>query len=258
MSDGSSIFHFSPKSDRKFVVTVVPTYNEAENIPKLISRFSAVREESESNLVLLFIDDSSPDGSGKIISEFVKTHDFIGLVERESKDGLGKAYVHGFEVAISEGADVVIQMDADLSHDPSIILDLQKKIDEGSDVAIASRYIQGGGVEGWPLMRKVTSAGGNIYAKWMMKLGGIKDCTSGFRAIDSGKLRNVLERNDEFSSGYVFQIELLASLLREGADVGEVPMIFKEREYGESKLGATQILQFIRKLFMSRLTGKWR
>ena len=107
-------------------------------------------------------------------------------------------------------------------------------------------------------MRKVTSAGGNIYAKWMMKLGGIKDCTSGFRAIDSGKLRNVLERNDEFSSGYVFQIELLASLLREGADVGEVPMIFKEREYGESKLGATQILQFIRKLFMSRLTGKWR
>tara|TARA_B100000963_G_scaffold98599_1_gene85170 strand:- start:79 stop:894 length:816 start_codon:yes stop_codon:yes gene_type:complete len=235
------------------MIVVIPTYNEIDNVPILIDKFKQVIKHSQMEILLLFVDDSSPDGTGKEIEKISKDLEYIGLRTRTEKNGLGMAYLDGFESAINEGADYIVQMDADLSHDPTLVLEFQNKISEGFDVVIASRYIKGGGVVGWPLKRKITSRGGNLYAKIMVRLDNVKDCTSGYRAINSKFVREILKKKNKFSGGYVFQIELLSQFITAGARVQEVPMIFKEREHGHSKLGSVQIIEFIRKLFLYRL-----
>lgn len=215
----------------KFTI-VIPTYNEAANLPELISQIFAL---TEADLHVILVDDNSPDGTGDVADTLADN--FPGrmrVVHRANKQGLGSAYLEGFELALSDGADAVGQMDADFSHAPERITDMIRALNR-CDVAIGSRYISGGSLdEGWPLWRKCLSRFGNIYARTILNLP-IKDATGGFRLWRRDALLRI-PRNRVKSNGYAFQIETayIAHLL--GCRFHEIPIYFAERERGNSKM----------------------
>lgn len=213
------------------VVVVLPTYNERENIER-VGRAILARPSQPR---LLVVDDGSPDGTADIVTDLGR--EFPGrvtLLARSGKSGLGRAYAAGFENALAEGdADVIVQMDADGSHDPADIDRLVAALD-GADVALGSRYIPGGSVSGWSRHREFISRGGNRYARLLLGTS-LRDLTGGFKAWRAECLAK-LDAATTASDGYAFQIEMTMRALREGARVVEVPIVFHERVAGTSKM----------------------
>ncbi|MCB0951245.1 MAG: polyprenol monophosphomannose synthase [Microthrixaceae bacterium] len=211
-------------------VLVVPTYQEAENVERLIR---AVRETAPE-LSILIVDDNSPDGTGELAEKVGIELGRVEVLHRAGKAGLGAAYRHGFRHALDGGHDVIVQMDADMSHDPAVLPTLLAAIDDGADVAVGSRYVPGGSVPNWTLFRRTLSHWGNSYARWMLKLR-MNDATTAFRAYR----REVLERIDidgTTANGYLFQIETAFRLSMAGVSVAEIPITFVDRVAGASKM----------------------
>ncbi|MEA3377951.1 MAG: polyprenol monophosphomannose synthase [Chloroflexota bacterium] len=219
---------------------IVPTYNERENIESLVTQLLGLPVEAR----VIVVDDNSPDGTGAIAEELAREHGRrVGIIHRAGKLGLGTAYVAGFKRALGEGAELICTMDADFSHNPRYVPDLVAKIGEGCDVAIGSRYVDGGGTSGCTAMRKVLSRGANGFARAALGLQA-HDATAGFRCYR----REVLETVgvDEIKAdGYSFLIEMLFRVERQGWRVGEVPILFENRRQGISKISQDEIFRAI-------------
>lgn len=213
------------------ITLIIPTYNEAENLPALVRALLAL---NVPELSLLIVDDMSPDGTGQIAEELASQHGNIQVLHREGPRGLGRAYVYGFQYALRGNAEAIGQMDCDFSHPPEKFPELVAKLAE-CDLALGSRYIPGGSLDQrWPLWRKALSRWGNFYARTILGLP-IRDVTGGFRLWR----RELLEKipfQDVVSSGYVFLYEILYLAHRAGARFGEVPIHFADREKGQSKM----------------------
>ncbi len=214
------------------ITVVIPTYNEAENLPRLAAALFAL---PLPDLTLLVVDDNSPDGTGQIAEELSQQYsNRIHVMHRSGKLGLGSAYIQGFERALTLGADALAQMDADFSHEPEKLVEMASAL-EGVDAVIGSRYVPGGKLdESWPFWRKALSGFGNFYARIILNLP-VRDATGGFRLWRRETLRRMpLERVK--SNGYVFQVEMayVASLL--GFRFKEIPIYFADRRWGESKM----------------------
>ena len=211
---------------------VLPTYNEAENLPKIVS---ALFNLPLPDLKLLVVDDNSPDGTGSIADDLAHQYpERISVMHRTGKLGLGTAYIQGFQQALSEGADVVGQMDADFSHPPEKLVEMLDAL-EKCDAVIGSRYVPGGKLDdGWPLWRKGLSSFGNVYARTILRLP-VRDTTAGFRIWRQNTLKSMpLERIR--SNGYSFQVEMTYVASRLGFQFREVPIYFADRRWGDSKM----------------------
>jgi dolichol-phosphate mannosyltransferase len=217
---------------------VVPTYNERDNVLKLVDE---VHRAAVPDLVLLFVDDTSPDGTADLIREMA-THDpTVRLLVRSAKRGIGGAYQDGFrEALVSLAPDIIIEMDADLQHPVSAIGDLVKAVQAGADVAVGSRYVPGGGTSGWSLRRRVVSKGANIYARTMLGIK-VRDATSGFRAYTRAKAKQIADAAMP-AKGFEFQVASLHLL--KGSRFAEVPYTFEARTAGKSKLGVADMARF--------------
>lgn len=226
---------------------VVPTYNEADNIEPLVR---AVREHLPASRCVLIVDDGSPDGTGEIADRMAAAHDDVEVLHRAAKGGLGPAYVAGFQRALAAGARLVAQMDADFSHDPADLPRLLAAL-EGADLVLGSRYVPGGGVTDWGPLRRMISRGGSAYARLVLGVG-IRDLTGGFKVYR----REVLEAIDLPSLaalGYAFQVETTYRALRAGFRVAEVPIVFRDRRVGQSKMSAGIVFEAATKVPLMRL-----
>ncbi len=219
------------------VVVVVPTYNEQENIETFLG---AVRHHVPDAHVLV-VDDNSPDGTGAIAERVAADLGQVKVLHRPGKQGLGSAYRHGFSVARDEGYEVVVSMDVDLSHDPAVVADLLAAVDRGADAVIGSRYVPGGATEDWPLHRRLLSRWGNRYTGAVLGLG-VRDCTSGFRAYRAEALRDI-DPSTTGAEGYAFLTELVRRLVRRGWRVAEVPIVFRDRRFGTSKMSSRIVVE---------------
>jgi dolichol-phosphate mannosyltransferase len=212
---------------------VLPTYNESANIEALVEAAQANLPDSARVLV---VDDNSPDGTGEIADRLAAADERIEVLHRPHKEGLGPAYVAGFRAALAGGATFVLEMDSDFSHDPADLGRLLAAA-ERADVAIGSRYVAGGGVENWSALRQAISRGGSTYARLILGVG-VRDLTGGFKCFR----RRVLETIDLDSidsRGYAFQVEMTYRALQAGFEVVEVPIVFRERRAGASKMSGT-------------------
>lgn len=210
---------------RTWVVT--PTFNERENIDALVGRLLSL----DAQVSLVVVDDASPDGTGARVAELARENPRVVLLSRSGKAGLASAYLEGFRLALAAGAERIVQMDADLSHNPD---DVPRLLAADADLVLGSRYVPGGGVRNWPLYRQVLSRGGSAYARTLLGLA-VRDLTGGFKAWRAEALRAVLE-GPVASNGYVFQAETTLRAARLGLRILEVPIIFTEREGGVSKM----------------------
>jgi dolichol-phosphate mannosyltransferase len=232
---------------------VVPTYNERENLPIVVALARAALASCEPPVdgTVLVVDDASPDGTGELADQLAREHAGVRVHHRARKDGLAGAYLAGFREALTAGADLIIEMDADLSHDPA---DLPRLIDaarHGADVVLGSRYVAGGGVEGWPWHRRLLSRAGGRYAAAVLGLP-LTDLTGGFKCFRAGALR-ALDRDVVQSRGYAFQIELTFQAARAGMEIGEIPIVFRERERGHSKMSPAIALEALWRVPLMRL-----
>ena len=210
---------------------VLPTYNEAENLEPVVAAVVAALPAA----TLLVVDDGSPDGTGQIADRLAGTDPRVRVLHRSSKAGLGRAYLAGFRVALDGGATTVIQMDADGSHDPSSLPGLLAPIaDSSADLAIGSRYAPGGGVVDWGLARRLISRGGSLFARLVLGLPA-HDLTGGFKAWRAATLA-AIDFDGVHAGGYVFQIEMTYRANRLGARIREVPITFRDRRAGKSKM----------------------
>jgi dolichol-phosphate mannosyltransferase len=236
------------------VVIVLPTYNERENITLLIPRIRWACSELPYEVCVLVVDDNSPDGTSNAVRELQEKCENIYLINGE-KQGLGVAYKRGIRYAITQlGADVVMEMDSDFSHDPNDIPRLLSKL-ESSDFVIGSRYIPGGSIpDEWGFVRKANSRWGNIFARYVAGIPRVRDCTAGFRAIRTSVINGIDIESIE-GNGYSFQISLLYNAIASGAHVVEVPVIFTDRNWGESKLGIADIVEFVLLALSIRLSS---
>jgi dolichol-phosphate mannosyltransferase len=214
---------------------VLPTYNEAENIAAIVeASLEALAPTGEHHV--LVVDDNSPDGTGRIADDLAAADERVSVLHRPGKQGLGRAYIAGFEHALAHGAERVMEMDSDFSHDPADIPRLVKATREGADLALGSRYVPGGGVENWGLGRRIVSRGGCMYAQAILRVP-VRDLTGGFKCFR----REVLEAigiEQMHADGYGFQIELTYRALKSGFHVRELPIVFHERRAGASKMSA--------------------
>src|SRR5579875_338090 len=214
---------------------VLPTYNEAENIERIVGAAGAVLSDCPlSGYRVLIVDDDSPDGTGEIAERLAAQRDWVHVLHRKSKEGIGPAYLAGFAHALEHGASYVMEMDSDFSHDPADLARLLGAIEDGADLALGSRYVPGGGVTDWTLLRRAISRGGSLYAQVILSLH-IRDLTGGFKCFR----REVLEAIDfqsVRSHGYAFQIELTYRAVQSGFRVVEVPIVFRDRTEGKSKM----------------------
>ncbi len=240
------------------VVIVLPTYNEKENIVRLInalmSEFEGIEQSSDLQMQILVVDDNSPDGTGQIVKSVTEKNNKVHLITGQKK-GLGRAYIRGFRYAIDNlQADAVMEMDADFSHDPKDVKRLIQPLLDGNDFIVGSRYIDGGSIpKEWSLMRKLNSRYGNIFARYVAGIYNVHDCTAGFRAIRV----SLLEKTgfDQFNTdGYCFQMNLLYNAVNQGAEIIEVPVHFIDRQYGKSKIRLKDIREFMLNAFKLRLS----
>jgi dolichol-phosphate mannosyltransferase len=214
---------------REAVTVVIPTYNERENLPHLAA---AVLLHGYSVLV---VDDSSPDGTGDVADSLAREFPRLEVLHRAVKQGLGPAYAAGFDRALVAGATIVVEMDADFSHNPADLPRLVGTVEAGADLAIGSRYVPGGGTPDWPLHRRFISRAGNLYSRIMLGIP-IRDATAGYRAFRAEALKSLPYRQAR-ASGYGFQVEMAWRAHETGLDVREVPIVFRDREEGSSKMG---------------------
>ena len=219
----------------KFTICL-PTYNEKENIDKLIPILLDIFTKNSLQGSLLIIDDNSPDGTSNVVKDWMSKDLRVQLLLRKEKQGLGKAYIAGFKEAFKSDPDLIFEMDADHSHDPAVIPAMVKMVTEGGkDFVVGSRKIKGGGNPDWPLTRRIISTGANFYTRTLLRLK-IHDVTSGYRVFRKELLEKI--RLDEIeNSGYAFQIQM-ANIVEKilHAKVGETPIIFPDRKIGKSKL----------------------
>ncbi len=226
---------------------VLPTYNEAENLESMVA---AVREHLPTHSRVLVVDDSSPDGTGEIADRLAADDADLEVLHRPVKDGLGRAYVEGFGRALAGGADLIAQMDADFSHDPADLPRLLTATAD-ADLALGSRYVPGGGVEDWGPIRRLISRGGSFYARTILGLG-VHDLTGGFKVFR----RSLLERLDLetiSAQGYTFQVETTYRAIGAGARVVEVPIVFRDRQLGRSKMSSRIVAEAIWRVPAMRL-----
>lgn len=218
---------------------VLPTYNEAENIERFVE---AVRARLPTGARILIVDDGSPDGTGDIADRLAERHDNVNVLHRARKEGLGPAYVAGFRRALAEGAALVLEMDSDFSHDPADLPRLLKAT-ENADLAIGSRYVPGGTVSDWGPLRRAISRGGSAYARLVLGVR-VQDLTGGFKCFR----RQVLETIDldtVEAQGYAFQVEMTYRAIRAGFRVVEVPIVFRDRQAGASKMNSSIVAEAI-------------
>ena len=211
------------------ILIIIPTYNEKENIGKIIPLVL----EKDPRIEVLVVDDNSPDGTAKIVEELNSNNSRIKLIRRAEKTGLGTAYITGFHYALENGYDCIFEMDSDFSHNPDYIPDFLNAIKE-ADLVLGSRYIKGVNVVNWPISRLLLSFYANVYARWITGLP-VRDSTGGFKCFR----RNVLEKiglDNIHSNGYAFQIEMSFRAWRNGFKIKEIPIIFVDRRAGESKM----------------------
>jgi dolichol-phosphate mannosyltransferase len=218
-------------------VIVLPTYNERDNIGPYLE---ALREVS-SDIDVLVVDDNSPDGTADLARTLGEQLGGVRVLVRPDKDGLGSAYRAGFRQVLDEGYDVVISMDADLSHDPVAIPEMLALLDDGADAVIGSRYVVGGGTTDWPVRRQLLSKWGNTYTRTVMRLDA-RDCTSGYRAYRAAALR-AIEPDSTGAEGYAFLTELVRRLTRRGFRIAETPIVFRDRTRGKSKMSGRIIVE---------------
>jgi dolichol-phosphate mannosyltransferase len=214
---------------------ILPTYNEAENIEAIVTAAGdALAATDDQPYKILIVDDGSPDGTGDIADRLASEREQVEVVHRSEKNGIGPAYLAGFRYALDHGAAYVMEMDSDFSHNPADLVRLLAAVRSGADLALGSRYVPGGGVVDWGLLRRFISEGGSTYARWVLSLH-VRDLTGGFKCFK----REVLEAihfDSVRSQGYAFQVELTYRAARAGFKVVEVPIVFKDRELGQSKM----------------------
>jgi dolichol-phosphate mannosyltransferase len=223
---------------------VLPTFNEAENLEGIVAACTAALETcAPGGYRILIVDDSSPDGTGELADQLAAAHASVEVLHRERREGLGPAYLAGFRRALDGGAGYVFEMDADFSHDPKDLSRLLEAVAAGADVALGSRYVRGGGVEDWGLVRRVISRGGCAYARTVLGLD-VRDLTGGFKCFRREVLE-AIELDTVRSHGYCFQVELTARARQRGFTVREVPIIFRDRRQGHSKMSPWIALEAI-------------
>jgi dolichol-phosphate mannosyltransferase len=224
-------------------LVIVPTYNERDNIEHVVARlYEAVPAES---VHLLVVDDSSPDGTAALVERLAAGNDSINLIRRGAKLGLGSAYLDGFRWALERGYEAMLEMDADLSHDPADVPRLIEAL-SGADMVIGSRYVLGGRIENWTAARRLLSRAGNLYARLWLRFD-IRDATGGFRAYRRSSVSG-LDLGAIHSEGYAFQIEMAYRLHRSGCRIVEIPITFVERASGASKMSRGIVLEAIGKV----------
>ena len=234
-------------TDRYLIV--LPTYNERANLPRMIEAIAAMREQLPMQGDVLVVDDSSPDGTGELADELAAEHSWVSVLHRSAKEGLGKAYLAGFGWALERPYTHIIEMDSDLSH-PVEALPAMLDASRDADLVLGSRYVAGGGVEGWPLSRKLISRGGCTYARVVLGVP-VRDLTGGFKCFRRWVLES-LDLRDVRAGGYAFQIELTYRTLRMGGRVAEIPITFVDRTDGESKMSRAIVLEAVRQVPLLR------
>lgn len=232
------------------VTCIVPTYNERENLPDIAR---AVRSRGYR---LLIVDDASPDGTGDIADGIARDDPLTSVLHRPAKEGLGPAYAAGFDTALSEGAEIIVEMDADFSHDPADLPRLVDAVERGADLAIGSRYVPGGATPDWPLVRRLVSRGGNLYARMMLGIP-VRDATAGFRAFRAAALEG-LDYSAAEASGYGFQVEMAWRAHEAGLRIEEIPISFSDRTRGKSKMGPAIVFEAMRLVTVWGLGRLWR
>ena len=235
------------------VWVVIPTYDERENLPTVVALTRAALASCDRPVAgtVLVVDDASPDGTGELADQLARQHDDVRVHHRPGKGGLGGAYLAGFELALAGGADLIIEMDADLSHNPADLPRLIEAARHGADVVLGSRYLPGGGVEGWSLHRRLLSRAGGRYAAAVLGLP-LTDLTGGFKCFRAGALR-ALDGDLVHSRGYAFQIELTFYAARAGLEIAEIPIVFRERERGHSKMSPAIAFEALWKVPLMRM-----
>ena len=221
-------------------VVCLPTYNELENLEPML------RALGDKGVRVLVIDDNSPDGTGEVADRLAQELGYVDVLHRERKEGLGPAYLAGFRHALAGDAELVLEMDCDFSHDPDYVPRLIAAVEDGADLALGSRYVPGGGVRNWGLLRRLISAGGSFYARIVLGVK-VRDLTGGFKCYRRAVLEAIdLDAVD--SKGYAFQIETTYRTLRAGFEVVEVPITFADREVGGSKMSKAIVAEAIWKV----------
>ena len=231
---------------------ILPTYNEAENIDALVRAAHTQLESTGVGHTILVVDDGSPDGTGEIADRLAAELAPVHVLHRSRKQGLGRAYLAGFAMALAAGAELILEMDSDFSHDPA---DLPRLIaaSEAADLVLGSRYVPGGGITEWGRLRRLLSRGGSAYARILLGVP-VRDLTGGFKCFH----RRVLEAIDiehVHADGYGFQIELTYKAVKAGFTVAEVPILFRERRVGSSKMNARIALEAVWKVPALRLAA---
>jgi dolichol-phosphate mannosyltransferase len=239
-----------PQSETGAAWLILPTYNEADNIEAFVE---AVRAKLPASAQVLIVDDSSPDGTGRIADRLASDHDNVSVLHRPEKEGLGPAYIAGFHRALAGGAGLVLEMDSDFSHDPSYLPRLLEAA-KRADLVIGSRYVPGGGVGDWGALRRAMSRGGSAYARLVLGVG-VHDLTGGFKCFR----REVLEAIDLDTiqaRGYAFQVEMTYRTIQHGFRVAEVPIVFGDRRAGSSKMSKSIVAEAVWRVPLLRFSGK--
>jgi dolichol-phosphate mannosyltransferase len=231
---------------------ILPTYNEAQNLEPMVNAVVPQIAHGGATPTVLIVDDASPDGTGRIADRLAAELPEVRVLHRATKDGLGRAYLAGFRAALDGGADLILQMDCDFSHDPEDVPRLMQAA-ASADVVLGSRYVRGGGVENWALRRRIQSRGGCAYARLILGIP-VRDLTGGFKCWNRRALE-ALDFDGVDAHGYGFQIEMTYRAVRAGLSVTEVPIVFRERREGQSKMTAWITLEAVWKVPALRLRG---
>lgn len=229
---------------------VVPTYNERDNVAEIAR---GMIDHAGVPVELLFVDDNSPDGTGAELDRMAAADPRLHVMHRAGKLGLGTAYLEGFAWGLQRGFDVLIQMDADGSHDPRYLPSMLAELGDGADLVIGSRYVAGGGTANWGLGRRLLSRGGGLYARTVLGVA-VRDMTAGFACWRRAALE-AIDLGSITSNGYSFQIEMKYRALRRGLKLVEVPIVFTDRKVGQSKMSRAIFLEAITKVWQLRLRG---
>jgi dolichol-phosphate mannosyltransferase len=233
------------------ILTIIPTYNELDSLPKTLGRLRSAVPASD----VLVADDNSPDGTGALADRIAAEDPQVHVMHRRGKEGLGAAYIAGFRWALERGYDVIVEMDADGSHQPEQLPALIGAVEQGADLVIGSRWVKGGSVVNWPFYRQLISRAGSTYARLMLGLR-LKDITAGYRAFRRTTLEK-LDFDSIESKGYGFQVDLAWRVAKMGLKVVEVPVTFVERELGSSKMSGNIVVEAMVNVTRWGLAERW-
>jgi glycosyltransferase involved in cell wall biosynthesis len=234
-------------------LVVLPTYNESATVAEVLRR---IRASASDTVDVLVVDDGSPDGTAEIAEAVAGEIGGVEVLRRPAKSGLGSAYREGFKIGLGRGYEALVEMDADLSHDPAVLGDLLAELDSGADLVIGTRYMPGGRIPDWPWHRRAISRAGNLYARWMLGLSA-RDATSGYRAYH----RRALERINLTAvraDGYGFQVEMAYKVERAGGVLAEVPIEFHDRTLGRSKMSSRIVAEALALVTWWGISARWR